>query len=102
MLTTDFVFFKRCIFNILHCKIGICINFEYKGLFPFLFGHWTSSCACVSFFYVISATRELSTSFPLDFNHKHGPGCYVSKVCKTYLKLITYILYTANSNRNKL
>ena len=58
----------------MYCKIGICIHFGYKGLFPFLFGHWTSSCACVSFCYLISTTRELSTSFPLDFNHKHGPG----------------------------
>ena len=30
-------------------------------------------CMCI-FFYVISTTRELSSSFPLDFNHKHGPG----------------------------
>ena len=50
MLTTDFVFFNGCIFDILYCKIGICKNFEYKGLFSFLFGNWTSSCACVSFF----------------------------------------------------
>ena len=65
MLTTDFVFFKRCTFNILYCKIGICINFEYKGLFPFLFGHWTSSCACVSFFMLFQPQENCLPHFLL-------------------------------------